>query len=77
MTHITEEMDYRLEKMPNGEFVGEVYYLTHEVIKNLGCNPDNDQFCSAEKTIREYVWKACKRAALLAPAQSVKGGKDE
>jgi hypothetical protein len=63
------DIDYRLDKMPNGKFVGEVYHLTHAVIKDFGCKVDNDQFCAGEKTIRDYVWKSCQRAALLQEAR--------
>jgi hypothetical protein len=59
--------DYDLAKMPNGDFVGEVYYLTHDVITALKCdeidkNAVNDAFIRAETLMREYVWKACLRA---------------
>ena len=64
-------INYNLEKMPNGEFVEDVYYLTHSVIKELGCEPDNEQFCSAEDTIRDYVWKSCQRAALQSDSELV------
>ena len=58
-----EYMDYDLEQMPNGEFVGEVYNLTHDVIKALKSRNDSNQcFMEAEKTIRDYVWKSCQRA---------------
>lgn len=59
------DVDYQLENMPNGDFVGEVYHLTHQVIKDLGGDyEDNDAFIKAETTLREYTWKACQRALL-------------
>lgn len=56
------EIDYDLANMPNGEFVGECYYLTHDVIEALGATMTNEQFIAAETAIREYVWKAAFRA---------------
>ena len=55
-------VDYTLDSMPNGEFVGEVYMLTHDVINDLKLEDTNDAFCKAEETIRDYVWRSCKRA---------------
>ena len=74
MTQSNKMINYNLDKMPNGDFVGECYMLTHEVIKALGnynTNGDKDsankQFIKAETIIRDYVWKSCQRAALTPP----------
>jgi len=58
-----ENTNYELDKMPNGEFVGEVYLLTHEIIQahNSG-EGSNDAFMEVEALIRDYVWMCCKRA---------------
>lgn len=56
-------MDYELSDMPNGEFVGEVYMKTHDVINALKSSDDrNECFIRAETIIRDYVWKCCQRA---------------
>lgn len=74
MTQSNDIIDYNSNEIPNGDFVGECYMLTHEVIKALGnynTNGDKDsankQFIKAETIIRDYVWKSCQRAALTPP----------
>jgi len=71
MIQSNDMIDYNLDEMPSGDFVGECYMLTHSIIKALGnyaTNGDkydaNKQFIKAEKIIRDYVWKSCQRAAL-------------
>lgn len=74
---VDTKYDYRLNKMPNGEFVGEVYYFTHRVIKALNAVINNEQFIAAETLIRDFVWEKCVRAHMQAlptpPATKAKG----
>lgn len=59
------EVCYQWSEMPSGPFVGEVYLLTHDVIKALGIAlPNNDVFIATETLLRNYVWGAAQRAHL-------------
>jgi len=57
-----------LRGVVEGAFVGEVYLPTHDVAAALGvefargCSQANERFMAAEKTIRDYMWRASQRA---------------
>jgi len=61
---MNEKIDYTADKMPNPSvFVGEVYMMLHSIFDAAGVKAQsNDKFMEAEKVLRDYVWKRCKRA---------------
>ena len=66
--------DYSLDKAPNGDFVSEIYYLTHRARDLLGIpktmllkkneDSDNEKFIACETLLREFIWKCCRRAVM-------------